>query len=241
MADASSAEFSCTHALTAELQDLVDASRLPGAFVMIERDGALIDSAIVGWQSGEHRVPLQVDSISRLYSMSKPITSFAILMLADQGELALDDPVSIFLPGFSEMRVYISGEPEAMVTEPVKRQITLRDLLLHDSGIVYHFTGDSPVHKYYRKNGVMRDTPVGRLPGDGDPATSLKKLVSEIFAPNYALSAQIEPDLASATVSRSVMRNRRTVTATPQAQWVGQGPVIPTSSLTRIQDSSCCS
>jgi CubicO group peptidase (beta-lactamase class C family) len=67
-----------------------------------------------------------------------------------------------------------------MVTAPAKRPITIADLLTHRSGITYHFTGTTPVHQYYRKHGVMRDTPVGRMPGDGAPARSLDELVARI-------------------------------------------------------------
>lgn len=67
-----------------------------------------------------------------------------------------------------------------MVTTPAKRPITIGDLLSHSSGIVYHFTGTSPVHQYYRRHGVLRDTPVGRTPQDGEPAPSLDELVARI-------------------------------------------------------------
>jgi CubicO group peptidase (beta-lactamase class C family) len=78
------------------------------------------------------------------------------------------------------MRVYRSGSLEDMTTEPVERSITIRDLLLHKAGITYHFTGTTPVHQYYRKYGVMRDTPVGRTPTDGEPARSLDELVAKL-------------------------------------------------------------
>jgi CubicO group peptidase (beta-lactamase class C family) len=67
-----------------------------------------------------------------------------------------------------------------MKTVPVRRPITIADLLSHSSGIAYHFTGETPVHQYYRRNGVMRDTPVGRLPTDGPPAKTLDELVARI-------------------------------------------------------------
>jgi len=119
-------------------------------------------------------------SIFRLYSMSKPITSVAIMMLAEQGLLSLDDPAERFLPEFSHMRVYESGGVDDMVTVPIKRPITIADLLSHSSGITYHFAGVTPVHQYYRQLGVMRDTPVGRMPQDGPPAHSLDELVARI-------------------------------------------------------------
>lgn len=164
----------------AVLQPLVDQGLLPGAYAIIERNGVPIDAALVGWQDVKDEIPLREDSIFRLYSMSKPITSVAIMMLAEQGRLSLDDAASRYLPAFSDMRVYRSGGLDDMVTEPVERPITIRDLLLHNSGIAYHFSGDTPVHRYYRKYGVMRDTPVGRTPEDGEPARTLEELVRRI-------------------------------------------------------------
>lgn len=171
---------SANSSLETELQDLVNSGQLPGAFAVIERDGEPLEQALVGWQNVENGVRLREDAIFRLYSMSKPITSVAIMMLAERGELALDDPASKFLPELADMRVYVSGGLDDMVTEPLDRPITIRDLLLHNSGIAYHFTGNTPVHQYYRKHGVMRDTPVGRTPEDGPPARSLDELVQRI-------------------------------------------------------------
>lgn len=167
-------------ALALELQELVAQERLPGAIAIIEVDGVRIDAARVGWQDLQRAVKLSGDAIFRLYSMTKPITSVAIMMLAERGDLSLEDSVATYLPELAGMRVYVSGDLDSMVTEPLRRPITLRDLLLHDSGIVYPFTGTSTVHRYYRQYGVMRDTPVGRRPGDGEPAHSLDELVRRI-------------------------------------------------------------
>lgn len=168
--------------LQAEVEELVEQRQLPGAIVIISRDGQVIDRAMAGWQSVEQQQALHEEAIFRLYSMSKPVTSVAIMMLAEQGRLSIDDPVEHYLPELGDMQVYVSGPSEAMVTRPALRSITIGDLLTHNSGIVYHFTGNTPVHQYYRRHGVMRDTPVGRTPEDGPPARSLDELVERIGA-----------------------------------------------------------
>jgi len=167
-------------ALRTALQQLVDTHQMPGATAIVMKDGKILADETVGWLDVEKHRPLPRDAIFRLYSMSKPITSVAIMMLAEQGKLALDDPAEKYLPEFHDMRVFVSGTVDNMVTEPVKRPITIADLLTHTSGITYHFTGNTPVHQYYRKYGVMRDTPVGRTPQDGPPARSLDELVERI-------------------------------------------------------------
>jgi CubicO group peptidase (beta-lactamase class C family) len=166
--------------LRSELERLVADGVIPGATVMIARDGRTLAEVTVGYRDVEARAPLGQDSIFRLYSMSKPITSAAILMLVERGKLALDDPAEKYLPEWRDMRVHVSGGLEAMVTEPVERPVTIADLLTHTSGITNHFTGNTPVHQYYRKFGVMRDTPVGRTPEDGPPARDLDELVARL-------------------------------------------------------------
>lgn len=174
------ADRSVAASLRSSLEDGVDQGRIPGAHVIIAREGDRLIDVTVGYADVSSRTPLREDSIFRLYSMSKPITSVAIMMLAEQGKLSLDDPAEKYLPEWHDMRVYVSGGLDDMVTEPVARPITIADLLTHTSGITYHFTGDTPVHQYYRKYGVMRDTPVGRTPQDGPPARNLDELVERL-------------------------------------------------------------
>lgn len=164
------------------LQCLVDQHKIPGAVTLIARDGELIHASVVGYQDIAARQPMRRDTLFRFYSMSKPITSVAILMLMEQGKLRLEDPVAKFLPKFAHVRVYESGGLEDMVTEPARRPVTIADLLTHTSGITYHFTGSTPVHQYYRKHGVKRNTPVGSLPEDGPAAPNLDVLMDRIAA-----------------------------------------------------------
>lgn len=169
-------------AIPKNLQCLVDQGKIPGAVTLIAREGKLIHSSVVGYQDIEARRPMRKDTIFRFYSMSKPITSVAILMLMEQGKLRLEDPVAKFLPQFATVRVYKSGGLDDMVTEPVNRPVTIADLLTHTSGITYHFTGNTAVHQYYRKHGVKRNTPVGSLPTDGPAAPNLDVLMERVAA-----------------------------------------------------------
>lgn len=176
----SKAAPSVTAELRASLDAAVASGSIPGATVVIARDGARLADVTVGFGDIATRRPLGRDAIFRLYSMSKPITSVAIMMLAEEGKIALDDPAERYLPEWRDMRVYVSGDLENMVTEPVERPVTVADLLTHTAGITYHFTGNTPVQQYYRKYGVMRDTPVGRTPEDGLPARTLDELVERL-------------------------------------------------------------
>lgn len=166
--------------LSRTLDQQVSDGVMPGSVTYIVKDGKVAYHHVNGFQDIDSHTPMHDDSLFRWYSMSKPITSVAIMMLQEQGKLSVNDPLANYLPEFSAVRVYAAGELDNMQTVAAERPITLADLLAHTSGITYHFTGTTPVHQYYRKYGVKRDTPVGSLPSDGAPAKSLRQLVERL-------------------------------------------------------------
>src|SRR6185503_5019542 len=106
--------------------------------------------------------PMRLDTIHRIYSMSKPITSVAVLMLYEEGKFQLNDPVAKYLPEFAKMQVGIEEkDPQTgklvLRTVPAKRQMTIRDLLRHTAGLTYGFFGDSLVDQEYRKAKILSD------------------------------------------------------------------------------------
>lgn len=131
------------------MQSHVDAKRISGAVMAVSRNGRLVYRNVVGYADVESKSPMQLDSIFRIYSMSKPITSTAIMMLVEEGKLRLTDPVSKFIPAFADMQVYVSGQGDEMVMEPQKPVMTIRHLLTHTSGIPYQ-GGPTPAHQAYR-------------------------------------------------------------------------------------------
>lgn len=166
--------------LSHKLDELVTNGVMPGSVTYIIENGKLAYHNVNGYQDIATKEPMQEDTLFRLYSMSKPITSVAIMQLQEAGKLSVDDPIEKFIPAFKDARVYVSGPLENMVTEPLTRSITVGDLLAHKSGITYHFTGTTAVHQYYRKYGVKRNTPVGTLPTDGEPAKDLAQLTERL-------------------------------------------------------------
>jgi CubicO group peptidase (beta-lactamase class C family) len=115
----------------------VDSLAIPGAVVVVVRDGKIGYERAVGYQNREERVPMKVDSIFRIASMSKPITTVAAMMLVEEGRLDISAPVSQYLPEFSDLKV----GPDA---ETVKRPMTVQDLMRHTSGLAYEFFVESP-------------------------------------------------------------------------------------------------
>ena len=137
----------------------VSAGRIPGAILLIQQHGKPVLYEKFGLRDVRTRQPMTDDTIFRLYSMSKPITSVAAMILVDDGKLALDDAVAKYIPAFAGVAVAIEKPGGKLELEPLARPITILDLLRHTSGITYGFYGDSAVRKLYASAGLF----------DGDP------------------------------------------------------------------------
>ncbi|MET0878675.1 MAG: serine hydrolase domain-containing protein [Tardiphaga sp.] len=127
--------------------------KIPGAIVLIQQHGKPVYEKFFGVRDPDTGQPMTADTIFRLHSMTKPITSFAAMMLIDEGKLKLDDPVSKYIPSFASAKVGVEKKLEndqkaLEIVAPV-RPVTIRDLLLHTSGITYGFYGDSLVRRAY--------------------------------------------------------------------------------------------
>ncbi len=121
----------------AALQREIEAGRQSGYISLVARDGRIVDWRAHGWQNVATKTPLRPDSIVRIYSMSKIVTSVAVLMLLEEGKLKLDEPVEKYLPALKDPQVYVSGPADAPVLEPAKQTVRLIDLLTHTAGYYY--------------------------------------------------------------------------------------------------------
>jgi CubicO group peptidase (beta-lactamase class C family) len=130
--------------LDAAMQALVDRGHFAGLVALIARRGAVAYLRRFGLADLEARRPMQPDTIFRIYSMTKPITSVALLMLYEEGLFQLNDPVSRFIPAFSDLRVYAGEGCEPV---PLERPVTIRHLLTHTSGLSYPNPEGSPVER----------------------------------------------------------------------------------------------
>jgi CubicO group peptidase (beta-lactamase class C family) len=170
------------------MQGFVDRKEVSGIVTLVAREGKVVDLHAVGMQDIEKKTPMKTDSIFRIASMSKPITSVAIMMLYEEGKLFLTDPVSKFIPAFKSSTVMEDGKPV-----PARRAITIRDLLAHKSGITYGFLNGGAVGGGYRKNGVtdgLTQTPMTLEEGINKLAA--EPLVSQPGAAfNYSLSTDV--------------------------------------------------
>ena len=146
--------------LDAAMQKAVDSGELPGAVVLIARDGQLVYAKSFGWQDRDKKIPMTNESIFRLYSMTKPVVSVAAMMLVEEGRLGLQEPVSKYIPEFKEMKVGVestdAGGKSSLNLVDAKRQITVQDLLRHTSGLTYGVLGKpNAVKKMYNDAGIF--------------------------------------------------------------------------------------
>ncbi|MGI9473213.1 MAG: serine hydrolase domain-containing protein [Rubripirellula sp.] len=139
------------------MQRFVDDGAIAGSVVAVARNGKLVLMDTVGYQSIEDKIPMSADSIFRIYSMSKPVTSVAAMLLVDRGKIKLDDPVAKYIPCFEDVRVFAGSEGEDLETDAPRRAVTIRDLLRHTAGLTYGFFGNSKVDQLYRQAGVLAD------------------------------------------------------------------------------------
>ncbi len=168
--------------LKSGLAEMIADGTLPNAQVVIAVKGKQRVHFRMGKLDRESGRDLPENAIFRLYSMSKPITTVAAMMLVEEGRLSLDAPVSRYLPEFGDIKVYAAGELDDMTTVPTARAMTITDLLTHTSGLTYNFMGNTPVHQYYRRHGVMRGGGVGARSGDAPPASTMDELVARLAA-----------------------------------------------------------
>jgi CubicO group peptidase (beta-lactamase class C family) len=132
----------------------VDEGRLPGFLLSVARGGRVAHLTTHGRRDIAAGRPVTPDTLYRIYSMTKPVTSVAALMLVEEGRLSLDDPVADHLPAFADQRVYVSGSGAGMVTRPVGQPILVRHLMTHTAGLTFAFYHCHPVDALYREAGL---------------------------------------------------------------------------------------
>src|ERR1700728_4264767 len=131
----------------------VDTGRLPGWLITVSRHGKLAYVATYGNRDVEAGLPVEPDTLWRIYSMTKPITSVAAMMLYEEGALQLTDPVSKLIPSFADLRVYAGGSDQTPLRVPAAEPMRVWHLLTHTSGLTYGFHRVHTVDAIYRAAG----------------------------------------------------------------------------------------
>lgn len=159
------------------IQDHIDRNQISGAVTLVARQGKVAYFESFGMMDIEANKPMQPDTIFRIASMTKPLTSLAVMMLYEEGRFLLSDPISKFIPEFKNPKVIIPWTSENstqkfFVTVPAEREITIRDLLTHTSGITYRFWGREYFADLYKEAGI----PDGLIQTEGVIGDKIKQL-----------------------------------------------------------------
>ena len=173
----------------AVMQGYVDQNKLAGLVALVARHGKVVYRERFGMMDVQAAKPMQFDTIFRIYSMTKPITSVALMMLYEEGRFQLRDPVSRFIPEFAGVQVYAGSN-----LADLEREITILDLLTHTAGLGYGFDTDSPVESMYREAGMFQ----GPLYVLGFPLPEMIQILTQlplIFQPGTAWRYSVATDV----------------------------------------------
>jgi CubicO group peptidase (beta-lactamase class C family) len=169
----------------------IDAGRFPGTQLVVYRRGKVVHSAVQGLADVERKAPVRDDTIFRIYSMTKPITSVAFMMLFEEGRVALDEPVHKYIPDWKNLGVFQAGTAPAFLTRPPSRPMLIVDLLRHTSGLTYAFQQRSNVDAAYRELKI----------GEIEKAGTLQSMIEDLakipleFSPGEAWNYSVSTDV----------------------------------------------
>ncbi|WP_346072629.1 serine hydrolase domain-containing protein [Saccharopolyspora thermophila] len=170
----------------------VESGKLPGWLVLVTRHGRIAHLGMHGFADIDSGTPVRPDTLFRIYSMTKPVTSVAIMMLHEEGALELTDPVSDVIPSFADLRVYCGGTARAPQTRPATEPMRIWHLLTHTSGLTYAFHYLNPVDELYRRAGFEYGMPEDLdLAGCCDEWASMPLLFDPGTAWNYSVSTDV--------------------------------------------------
>ena len=150
------------------VQALIDKKEMAGAVIAVARKGKVVMFEALGEAEAGSGKPMKTDAIVRIYSMTKPITTVAAMILVDEGKIGLDDPVSKYLPELKNLRV-LADKDKSDETVEAKREPTIRDLMRHTAGLTYGFFGNAAIDQLYKKAGIL-----------STPSDSLQDMVAKL-------------------------------------------------------------
>jgi len=169
----------------------IDAGRFPGTHLLVYRRGKVAHSSTLGFADIGREVPISDDTIYRIYSMTKPLTTVAFMMLVEEGLVAIDEPVHRYIPEWKNLGVFVAGTGPGFLTKPPSRPMLIVDLLRHTSGFTYGFQQRSNVDAAYRAKKI----------GEVEKAGTLQTMIEDLanipleFSPGDAWNYSVSTDV----------------------------------------------
>lgn len=180
------------HRIDAHLKSrYIDTERFPGTQLVVYRRGKLAHMSSLGLADVARNVPVKDDTIYRIYSMTKPITSVAFMMLVEEGKVAIDEPVAKYIPEWKNLGVFVAGTAPTFITRPPSRPMLIVDLLRHTSGLTYGFQQRSNVDAAYRDAKIGAVEKAGTLQSMIDDLAKIPLEFSPGEAWNYSVSTDV--------------------------------------------------
>lgn len=182
----------------------VDEGKIPNVSILVKQDNNEIFRHVYGYADVASKKPADKNTIYRIYSMTKPVTGVAIMQLIETGKLRLNDKVSEYIPAFKQTKV-LNLDFDDYVVKP-KREVTIRDLLTHTSGLTYSWAGEGPVHQMYRKFNIRPyffgalDSEISKFPGDTCQFAALAASAPLLHNPGEKWSYGINMDVLGCVV-----------------------------------------
>jgi len=173
-------------------QRYVDEGKLPGFLALIARDGEVVHIAKGGLRDVEAGLPVELDTQFRIYSMTKPITSVAAMLLWEEGAFELNDPVERFIPAFADARVWAGGSQNKPLTVPAIEPVRMWHLLTHTAGLTYGFHYAEPLDGVYRDHGFEYGSPKGM---DLEACTNAWASLPLLFQPGTEFNYSVATDV----------------------------------------------
>jgi CubicO group peptidase (beta-lactamase class C family) len=169
----------------------LSAGRLPGWVLAVGRHGRLAHASVAGHRDLAAGLPVETDTLFRIYSMTKPVTAVAAMILYERGAFELSDPVERFIPAFADTRVFVGGSDVRPITERATRSITMRHLLTHTAGLTYGFHRAHPVDALYRQAGHEIEAPDETLAESCETWARLPLLFQPGTEWNYSVATDV--------------------------------------------------
>lgn len=177
-------------------EGFIEPGKIAGTVALVARRGQIAHFSALGLRDRERKTPMTEDTVFRILSMTKPLTSLAMMMLIEEGRCSLTDPVHRYIPEWEQLRVYRYGKYGEFTTDPVRRPMNIHDLLTHTSGLTYGWLYRDSVDSAYRRVGIS-----GGVPGEtrstatlGDMAAKLSHMPL-LFSPgtrwNYSMATDV--------------------------------------------------
>jgi CubicO group peptidase (beta-lactamase class C family) len=185
--------------LDAVLHRYVDDGKIPGVQTLVSRRGQLVHRDCYGFTDIEAGKKVEPDTLYRIYSMTKPITSVALMMLYEEGAFLMENPVSRWLPEFADLQVWTGGTADAPETRPLQSPLTVHHVLTHTSGLTYGFQFTHPVDELYRRADLGNLTPATY-----DLSECMQRLAAQPlqFEPGTQWNYSMSTDVCGALVER---------------------------------------